>query len=400
MKTAVLVNPFAILMTAFSVAFAFGALPWSTIYPEPTAEFLLFFTILLVTCALFYRASKNILATTWVTSDHSPKVRLLLITCLPLLIINLAYPTEIPILAGIRGSYELSIKEIELLPIGYPLAAGLFYFLGTQSLYYYIRFKKYKYLVIFALSLAFPLLFVQRGIFVSQLATAALLLLMQKNRISARQIFAGACLLLVVIASFGAIGTIRDSSGKYFRPIEEIGAASNAYRELNLPSAVFYSWLYLTSPLANFQTNTSCGTSSKSKSSLSDFFVAEIIPDVLAKRLVDLDAIEENYADCRITPTLNVGTAFSRAYSYLEWPGVYAIFFLHIMLFFICMIGLRRLKRRSSPYYPYAASYLAVFSAMTIFDNMIPNSARSLPLIMPFAFDTLRRIRFFRAPQK
>src|SRR5690606_34493496 len=156
-------------------------------------------------------------------------------------------------------------------------------------------------------------------------------------------------LALICLFLFGVIGNLR-SGGDY---IYDQSKATKKFLTSSIPKEYYWAYLYVASPLANFQ-----NTVNKKKVEEYDFkgFVFyENLPRIISKSLGETLDIKRRDL-IRIVPWLTVGTTYGRSFSYLGWLGPYFLF-LSSLLTYILMLFL---VPRNSNYHITTISILSV----------------------------------------
>lgn len=380
-------DPYLVYVGSFSLVVILYHFDWSYLYPQlPFAVYLLL--IGSFACAAIFRGRVKY---DIVTSDDGDldavKVHLHFFILAVLIAANILYVGGVPLFQSFYLT-EYRAKEVDLMPMGFPLLVGYAHYIGVRLYMRFLELKK-NYIFLQSMLLAIPpLLFVQRGLAFSQISTYIILHLYQTKSISVKKIIVFLIVAFLLILGFSELGFIRDSGGRYYRSITDMGEANENFYALYLPEAVFYIWLYLTSPLANLATNMITNVTQYQISLISfyDFLASEILLDVVSKRLFDLDQIELNYHDFRIIETLNVGTIYTRSYSYLGPAGVILIMVYLFSLAKIYQFMIKKLGGHSIRNIYIGNAMLSNLMLMEVFDNMLSNSARMFPLVLNLCF--------------
>jgi hypothetical protein len=215
----------------------------------------------------------------------------------------------------------------------------------------------------------------------------------QKN-ITFRKITGLAILAVICLYLFGIVGNVRVNNS-YHREgslvdnslFLQIGGATDKFKESVIPKEFFWSYIYISSPLANLQ-KTIDNFEYEKDISLSDSFeftVTQIFPDFISKRIVSLYEIVIPQG-IQIAPELNVSTAFAQSYVILGWVGVslLAIFMFTFALFYILL-----LKRLNSEYFIVGVAILNSIFVFNTFSNMFAFTGLSFQLIYPLLFTLL-----------
>lgn len=184
-------------------------------------------------------------------------------------------------------------------------------------------------------------------------------------------------LFVLFIYAFGVLGAIR-MAGILDLPYEnaeryilDAGGASDLYINSQLGPSAFWAWLYLASPLYNFAFATSIiSTNGTMLYGLLSFFLYEILPETLSKRIADWFDISPLQSPL-VVENLNVSTALAGPYLYFGALGValYIIYFL--LLFSLFYLTARdRISRLMISVFFSAIAFLSVFANMLIIPSI------------------------------
>lgn len=201
--------------------------------------------------------------------------------------------------------------------------------------------------------------------------------------------------LLVIIISaifgmylFGIFGNYRmNHDYKYSERVDEsslilnIGKANQKFYQSNIPTPYFWTYIYVTSPLANLSTTTELVNSKLdvSDKNLFDFVIINFVPDFISKRVVpDWNKL---IVARRVTPEFTASSVFSIPYLMLGWSGMY------ITLIFIIIFPLVYfyfIKRFASRFFGISFALVSSMYVLMPFANFFTFSALSVQLIFPF----------------
>jgi hypothetical protein len=183
-------------------------------------------------------------------------------------------------------------------------------------------------------------------------------------------------LVVFLFYLFGVLGNYRVTrtpSNSYFL---EISNASEKFIESKIPKEFIWSYIYISSPLANLQSN--INKEAHQKNQVKNFILTELIPDFLSKRIAPL--IHAERAELKnISPFLTVGTFYARSFVLLGWAGIIIMFIFNSAFVFIYII----LLRKNNIYYVTGISILCTFVIYNTFTNMIYFSGVSFQLVFP-----------------
>lgn len=381
-------NPYYLYIYGFFLSIIIYQLGWSILFPKITIEMYIFLLFTLI-CAFFlgkFTESKKIIS--------FYKVRKIENTWLVIIFIFFGYLLEflysknIPFLSLVVNNYNNVYKEFGI-PIFHVFLVTFNSFVSIYIFHIFLSNKNRKYMILFLLLLIPPLLIVNRGMIVMILISCGFLFLIKIKTLTIKQIVNIVLILLVGLYLFGLFGNLRvnDSYGRDSDIFDttvlfSVGGASEEFKDSPIPDPFFWSYIYIASPLANFQETTNEFTNNKiTFSNTIQFINSEIFPDFISKRINDL--MGWNYPTIsKISPELTVGTIYARAYAQLGWLGSLLIYLFLIVSSLFYMFLLRNFNK---DYYLTGIAILATLFLMSTFSNMISFSGLSFQLIYPIA---------------
>ena len=189
--------------------------------------------------------------------------------------------------------------------------------------------------------------------------------------------------ILIVLLGFGYLGDIRssnqyDKEGKINNIILTLGQAKPSFVNSSVPTAFFWSYIYISSPLANLQFNINSATPIYDEHHALGYLNYELMFDAVSKRTGDLLDIPlpPNY---QVAPYLTVSTIYAKSYSQLGWFGMSITF---VVLMFLCLLYLLIL-RPANPFFATGIAILNTLVLFCLFDNMISFTGLSFQLVYP-----------------
>lgn len=224
-----------------------------------------------------------------------------------------------------------------------------------------------------------PIICVQRGIAMNMFIGAFCIFLLTSKQLKKNIITIGFVGLLVLYL-FGLMGNYRSKGN--FDLIAQTANVSTKFEKSILPSEYLWSYLYIASPLANFQYIVDRKPEVNGISDdfgLKPFVGINIIPQTISKRL-DFKYPELSRFFC--IPNMVVGSTYFVPYYELGWWGVY-LMFAYIMFFLAFCI---KLVKRTSPMFPPMIALLCETSLMGIFDNMVAYAGLFFQIVIVFLF--------------
>jgi hypothetical protein len=195
-------------------------------------------------------------------------------------------------------------------------------------------------------------------------------------------------LALVGLFFFGYVGNLR--SGEEF--IYTQSKVNKEFMESSIPKEYYWTYLYVASPLANFQNTVN--KKNVEEYDFTGFIFYENLPRIISKNLGEPLNIERKDL-VRIVPWLTVGTTYARSYSYLGWGGPYLLFIANLLVYFLILF----LVPKKSNYHITTVAILSVIVLLNIFTNMLIVTGISFQLVycIVFAFFQDKKIVYKKA---
>jgi len=392
-----MINPWYTYTFSFVIVLLCYSLSWSELYPSLTLPLLLFLFITFIISLVIGWRHRRLFKFESISYDKN----LYRITSYiyALWSIELIYEQGIPLLKVLRGDdYDYTQFGIPTLHVFVVTFSSFFV---VYLFHVYISTKKSNILIIYLLNLLPSILIVNRGMFVINLLSSFFvyfIFFMNQNidfiKI-ARKVFSIVLIVLLVFFAFGVIGNLRTASqfaGKNSNLenfILEIGGAGQDFIDSPIPKEYFWLYLYISSPLANLQTNLNEDKSlDLDFSNFVMFITTQILPDFISKRINTIYGTEIEKPSL-MTQALNVSTVYAGSYVYLSWLGlvIMATFIMSFPLFYISYLS------KKSKYYVTAIAILNSLYLFLIFDNMFYFSGLSLQLLYPLLLQKLEKIK-------
>ncbi len=377
----IILNPYINYILSFTTALLAYLVGWSDMYPPATATLLIFLGL-------------TFLAHGWLA--YRWKLTVSVVTEEPLLFKPVSVTLFIYLLWGLDFLYEGGIPILKILfgqpynyrQFGFP---SVHVFTVTFASFYtvyllglFLSTRKRIYLILYVINLAAALLIYSRAMLLFNLFASFQVWLFYTGGISRLQ-WAGLFVGMVVLAyGFGWMGSKRVSfeNGKSYDPslFLNIGEATSGFRNSIVPPEFFWSYVYLSSPLANFQQNLNTYPVPKPTPGLwARMINNEMLPDFISKRINRIFSTGRSDEHAIPGKPFNVSTVYSRSYCYLGWTG------LVVMGLFVACVPL--LYAYLLPENSYSFAGLAILNTMYFFlfyDNTIRFTGLSLQLAYPF----------------
>ncbi|MBD5385218.1 hypothetical protein HDR69_02160 [bacterium] len=249
--------------------------------------------------------------------------------------------------------------------------------------------KKLKKYIILSL-IPFALIFNRGGLLTCFAGMGIMFLMSRKNMVKSLCIVVA--LAVGILWGFGYLGDMRTDTKKGEHLILAIGEATPEFVDSWIPKEFFWGYMYLTSPLSNFQfTIDTTEEQSISADNALKLGLFSMTPEIISKRLSGLFEIKPEKSELIISG-LNVSSYLVAGYKYLGWPGV---ILMYLFTYYFVFVTLAIINRKSPYFVPTLVSIdviiiLNVFSNMFTFMGIIP---------VPFVFMMAELYRQFKDKQ-
>jgi hypothetical protein len=290
---------------------------------------------------------------------------------------------DIPLVSKLLGRAGVHYMEF-----GIPMLHGILIsfnsFLIAHTFSTYLSTKNKLLLKIYFLLYIPALLFFSRSILMLGLLTSVFVYIHYSEKLRFKNHLKLVFLGVVALYLFGVLGNLR-SGGDY---IYEQSKATEKFMESSIPKEFYWTYLYVASPLANFQ-NTVNKTGTVDKDFVG-FIFYENLPQIISKNLGGpLKIVQRDLK--RLIPWLTVGTTYAKSISYLGWLGPYLLFAFNLLIYLVILLFL--VPKRSS-YHITTLSILSVIILLNIFANMLVVTGISFQLAYCVIFAFFERKKF------
>lgn len=385
-----MINPYTFYCLGFLVALFVYSLRWSEVYPDLTASLMVF---LLSTLVAHFVAAGWWAKTRTIRFYHtSPALNPVYVT----LFIYCLWTADFIYSGGIPLYEILFHKTFDFRTFGVP---SLHVFTVTFSSFYllylfhsFLSSRNKLILALYIINSAAAILIYSRSMFLFNLAGSFFLFLFSLKSIPYRRAIAFVPCLILIAYCFGIAGNRRsafENSTAYNRyAFLETGRATEGFRDSWVPSEFFWSYIYISSPLANLQANiNSFHVPAISTKRTLEYINNEFLFESISKRINVLAGVEREQ-EVVIKHPFNVSTVYSRSYSYLGWRGMI------IMGVFIIVLPAiyYRLLSRDNPYLLTGMAILCTMYLFMIYDNTIRLMALGFQLVYPVVFPLADRV--------
>jgi hypothetical protein len=340
------------------VAFAVYSLGYSDLYPplQPSLEWFLLSTC--VVCIILGYTTRQ--RTRPRVFDPEPVLTQAAIfaALVGAFMVEVAANRGIPLLQ-IAGGADVSYRDFGV-PVLHVAFSGFCYFFAVYWFDVYLTGRRRIFLVFSGSAFFTSILIFSRGAFIVTLI-ALMGVYIQRRGFRRRLLVIFAVLAAALLWGFGYLGDIRTHGASGESVILSVGEASDKFRSSNIPTELFWPYLYTSSPLANLQLNI---TDRVAHDSPGLYFVLEFLPDFVSKRLVS-DADMDFSSPQLIVEQLTVCTMYGRAFVLMGWLGVWLSFAYLIAVSLVCLRVLR-----NSKYLVATTGILSSLAFLSIFDNL------------------------------
>lgn len=292
-----------------------------------------------------------------------------------------------------EGGAGIPLLKILLhLPYNYRLfgVPSLHVFVVTFSSFFtiylfhlYVSNRSKLVLLLYLVNLAAALLIYSRAMLFFNITGSLFVYLMSAKRLPYRKIAIIAVMIIPLLFLFGVLGSLRVSREAH-EPYNnenfmDTGEASEAFRKSLVPKEFFWTYIYVSSPLANLQNNINKNPDAGYTfprllwSGLNEFF-----PDFITKRMHRVLGTEP-VREFSIGYSFNVSTVYSRSFGYAHWGGVIlmGVFLLVFPAVFLKILG------RESDFLVTAWAILCTMYFFTSYDNTFRFTGLSFQLVYP-----------------
>jgi hypothetical protein len=369
-----LYNPLYLYILSFVSVMLIYQFGWSALYPVLTKSLIIFFAITFIVAFIAGFALEKLRPLKYISINSGLNPLYIISGLYLLLILEFVIYKGIPVVQIFAGNYDKSnhfgIKTL------HPLLVTFSSFYCVYTFHQFLSLKERKYILFLILLLLIPLLYFDRGALLIVLTSMTFVYFMSVDRLRLKAIAVFTVFLLLLLFGFGVLGNLRESKSSSNNQFLITSKASEKFRESAIPKEFLWSYMYITSPLANLQNNINVNENKVKK--LSSFLLTELMPDFVSKRIAPVFNAER--AELKnISPDFTVGTIYARPYVLMRWSGVYAIFILNALFMLAYMFVLKS----DSPYCVTGVSILCAYSIYNAFTNMIYFSGMSFQLIYP-----------------
>jgi len=390
-----MINPFFCYIFSFFIALLVYSFGWSDLYPPLTISILAF---LLVSFILHFLLGERVRRAGIITfksiSENVKSAMLVTVFIYFLWTLDFLYEGGIPLV-------KIILKE----PYNYRLFGipSLHVFIVTFSSFYtlylfqvFLAHRSKKILLLYILNLVAALLIYSRAMFFFNLVSCLFMYLIFLKKFQMRKAFILSLLIIPLFFFFGMLGSLRvsrEANEPYNNEnFMKIGRATHEFEKSFVPKEYFWSYIYISSPLANLQQNINdYPVGSVSFRKIAEMINSEILPDFISKRITRLFDLEQ-CNEKRITGPFNVSTVYSRSYSYAGWGGMVltGLMVVLIPLFFL------KLLPPSSDFFLTGWATLCTMYFFLAYDNTLKFTGLSFQLAYPLCLHWMYKFKIIK----
>ncbi len=383
-----MINPFFIFILAFLSVGIMYTFNFSLIYPTLSFSVVFFFVVAFLLMGLIgYWVSKKQMITFKKVKSNPQMILFISVAVVFIVLVEGVYSHGLPLtnmLLGRDSGYaDFGIPTVHVIVMTFNafLATYVFHLLLSN-------FSKF-YLGIFFLNLIPNLLVVNRGMLAMLFMNFIWIFLIYLGKnIKLRHILALIPIGFLGLYAFGVMGNMRlNASYQTGRTafdtttFMEIGKATPEFRQSAIPKEFFWSYIYLTSPVANLQKNIDHQQQEKYTGTreVNGFVFNELIPEFIGKRITGPNHYEGR-DPLQVTPELTAVSAFTGSYKWLGWVGM--LLYLLYMTFF-ALLYIVVLKLLSPHFFVSGIAILNSIFLFSFFANMLAFTGLVFQLVYP-----------------
>jgi hypothetical protein len=363
-------NPFAAYAAGFGVAVSVYSLGYSDLYPPLQPSLIWFLLTTSLVCVYLAGVAGTIVNTpTHARERFGPHF-------LMFAIIFVVFAAEVVASGGIpllqlSPDSDLSYREfgIPTLHVGF---VGFCYFFEVYWFDLYVLGQGRKYLALCIPAFGTSLLIVNRGAFITMLI-AMTVVYVRRRGFNRRLVLTFSAAAALVLWGFGFLGELRTNGVSGESVILAIGKPSDKFVNSDVPTELFWTYLYTSAPLANLQLNITDRTAADSPAL---YFILEFLPDFVSKRFLSEAEVAASVPLLN-SDQLNVSTMYGSSFLLMGWLGAFLTFLYFVIVSTTCLFVLRRSK-----YFVATLGILTAIAFLDIFDNMFIYAGGILPVFV------------------
>lgn len=377
MKARLITNPYIVYAAGFIIALLVYCLNWSELYPALTKGVLLFLIVSVLLSIIIGLLLHKTNYLSYKAIYFSPlKLWIVTILIIVSVLFECAYLHVIPIVAVLKGQSDFRYTDFGIQTF-HVIVVTFNSFWATFVFHNYVSQKKKHLLLCYIFCLLPAVIIFSRSMILLNL-TAAFFILFMSSKHVVKLLVKGAVIGICSLFLFGIAGNVRESQGASVNDLFlTIGKATPEFRKSSIPKEFFWSYIYISSPLATLQQTVNKHDVNLTPQKFGTFINVSFLPDFISKRITYFTKPEEKIN--RISNPFTVGTTYAFPFAYAGWIGIISMF-LYIMFFNLATI---LILPKNSIFFITAIAVLNCIMLYSIFDNMIAYSGTSVQLFYP-----------------
>jgi hypothetical protein len=373
-----MISPFICYIISFVAVLSVYLLGWSDLYPKLSPSLIIFLLITFIAQGASHYYVKKV---PFRKIQAKLPVVGTTIFIWTLWLIEFVYEGGIPlfkILLDLPYNYRLfGVPSVHVFVVTFASFFTIYLF------HVYLSHRSKLVLILYFLNLSAAILIYNRGMLFFNLTGSVVVYLMSMTRLSYKRIAVIAGLLVPLFFLFGVLGSLRvsrEANEPYNNDdILDTGNATDAFRQSFVPNEFFWTYVYVSSPLANLQHN--INENAEAALTPTNLFRAgmnECLPDFITKRIHALHNTQPP-DEYRIQYSLNASTVYSRAYSYARWGGLFLVGFFLIAFPWLFL----KVIRPGSDFFITGWAILCTMYLFSSFENTFRFTGLSFQLVYP-----------------
>ena len=393
-------NPYVIFSSLWVIVLLLYSLDWSNLYPVLSTKLTLFLvgTITVTSICGYFTWRRKTFEVYFIenTSRYYPVLRKYVRWILILMVLDIIYSGYIPLVVYMNGPSNSSTYLDFGMPFVHIIVVNGCSLLFNCSFWLYrnsdsSKMKK-SFLKLCGLCTLQPLLCYSRAQLLFMILGALYIILISNKNVK-KTLFRIGISSIIILYLFGLAGDFRQSGGgeNYF---VKIAGANDKFYRTKIPTAFFWGYIYISSPLANVQNmiNTRRHVNPR-KEGLENLIYNHMLPGIIKRRL----NVEGTYpaltddTSYLIVEELNVGGIYYGAYGAYKWTGMLIIFLYYLLIvgFSMQMIPYNSILRLPAIVALILITFMQIFNNPFAGDGFIPHLIIAIVLARLSQFRTL-----------
>jgi hypothetical protein len=364
-----LVNPFAAYAAGFTAAILVYSLDYSDLYPPLQPSLILFLLSTSLICAYLASVAGTI-NTPPCAQERFGRHFAMFVLIVAVFCAEVFASGGIPLLL-LGPDADLTYRDFGI-PTLHVAFVGFCDFFAVYWFDLYVLGQGRRYLTLSMPAFGTSLLIVSRGGFIIMLI-AMTVVYVRRRGFNRRFLVALLATAALVLWGFGLLGELRTNTVSGESIILAIGKPSDKFINSNAPTELFWTYLYVSSPLANLQLNVADRTVTDSPGL---YFMLEFLPDFVSKRVLSEADIAASVPLLN-SEQLTVSTMYGSSFVLMGWLGAFLTYFYFLLVSIFSLWVLRR-----SRYFVATLGILTAIAFLDLFDNMFIFSGGILPVIV------------------